>query len=55
MTPKRLQDEVANITPEGPVVFLFTDGSIVALEQPVESFLVNEMVTGRNSSRRQVH
>ena len=38
MTPKRLQDEVANITPEGPVVFLFTDGSIVALEKPVESF-----------------
>ena len=55
MTPKRLQDEVANITPEGPVVFLFTDGSIVALEKPVESFLVNEIVSGRSLSRRQVN
>ncbi len=46
MTPKRLQDEVANITPEAPVVFLFTDGSIVVLEKPVETFLVDEIATG---------
>ena len=46
MTLKRLQDEVANITPESPVVFLFTDGSIVALEKPLAPFLVDDVVTG---------
>ena len=46
MTLKRLQDEVASITPESPVVFVFTDGSLVALEKPLEPFLVDEIVTG---------
>lgn len=51
MTLKRLQDEVANITPENPVVFLFTDGSIVALEKPLDPFLVDDIVTGPSLSR----
>ena len=51
MTLKRLQDEVANITPESPVVFLFTDGSIVALEKPLEPFLLDDIVTRLKLSR----
>ncbi|MAI69940.1 MAG: hypothetical protein CMM01_03410 [Rhodopirellula sp.] len=52
MTLKRLQDEVANVTPESPVVFLFTDGSVVALDKPREPFFVDEIVTGLSHSRK---
>lgn len=51
MTLKRLQDEVENITPESPVFFLFTDGSVVTLEKPLEPFVFDEIVNGLSNSR----
>jgi hypothetical protein len=55
MTLKRLQDEVANTTADSPVVFLFTDGSIVTVEKPWEPFVVDDIVSGLSRSRWQLN
>ncbi len=47
---KRLQDEVSNATLESPVILLFTDGSVFAVENPLEPFVVEGFVTGRSKS-----
>ncbi|MDB4694838.1 DUF1559 domain-containing protein [bacterium] len=47
---QRLQDEVLNATPNSPVVLLFTDGSIFAVENPLEPFVVRELVNGRSEA-----
>ena len=48
MTPKRLQDEVSTITPDNPVVFLFSDGSIISLEKSMKPFVLNDILSGRD-------
>jgi len=50
ITLQRLQDEVLNANPNSPVVLLFTDGSIFAVENPLESFVVREFVNGRSEA-----